>query len=1295
MAGTAAGPHQPAGPGVPQRFTPVRQLGSGGFGVVLEVVDRASDTRLALKRLERVDPASIYRFKQEFRVLAGRRHVNLVRLYDLFSDGGTWSFTMELVDGIPFDAWVWGGTRVTPDGFETVTTHEAIDSSNAGPPSPRSDATGSPPSSQSLRGTELPHPFDLGAPSESGVRGGGPPEGALSRLRAVLPQLVRGVLALHDDGILHRDLKPSNVLVDRTGTVKILDFGLALATSGSDPVDVARAGTPTYMSPEQARGAPLTMASDWYAVGVMLYEVLVGRPPFGGTSANVLASKRSREPRDPRALCPGLPADLCDLCMDLLRRDPAERPSGPAIARRVGLSASTAASPRHVLEGTFVGRERESQALRTAFEEMRRGRTVVAHVVGRSGIGKTALVRRFAANLSLSDEVVLLEGRCFERESVPFKALDELVDALGRYLGRLKPIEAAGFMPRDAQSLIRLFPSLGRLEFLNSVRGRAPSTDPYELRRQAFGAFREILARLSDTRPVVLILDDVHWGDRDSADLVRNLLAPPDVPPLLLVACYRSGAEESNELLRTLRSPQAMDWAWEVVDIPLGPLPAEDAVDLARRLLAEGSTRDLEPAVLAEEGARSPLLIAELVRAANRRKDSTGGVSIGDVVRLRRARLTPEALELLELLAASDRPLSLAVLARASGRSEAETAEVIELLRQEHLATVDLSRQGPAFEIFHDRIRQTILELLEGPRRMRLHAALAEALVRADADPETIFRHYLHSGNEEAAALWAERAGDRAAAGTAFDQAAQLYVAAVEHAERRFGLDNPVRRKLARALAHAGRGAEAAESYRILSRSGAPEAEVFHRLAGEQLLRAGHIEEGMATLGEALTQAGLPYPKTPRSAVISLLWRRARLRLRGSEHRRRDPSEIPDRQLHSVDLCWALGNGLTGIDVVRSAHYYALGLWLALESGDSRRVARFLATEGALSALESVDSAERAEPVLARAEKLAREAGDMHALGWVTAGRALQAFTRTELERCADFCEEATEYWRERSEETFREIGSIEVWFGLHASFLLGRLDHVALRAPACAREAEMRGDRYIASTVRAYVMPLLWAARGRPEQGRADAERAIAVWRDGTWYHQHWAHLRALCFMDLYEGTGDQILLRTKDGRPRMDEAMHTRLRTPRLELNYLEGRGALAELTLGVVAGKAARQRRRWVEERIVRLDRERAGLASAYARTLEAGLAVLDDPGRGLSAYRRLATTFEDLSMPLHCSAARARAAELTGDATELERAVAELRERGVVDPSRFIDMLAPALPNSVSGGAGARTSSSRAS
>src|SRR5690606_32692862 len=106
-----------------------------------------------------------------------------------------------------------------------------------------------------------------------------------------------------------------------------------------------------------------------------------------------------------------------------------------------------------------------------------------------------------------------------------------------------------------------------------------------------------------------------------------------------------------------------------------------------------------------------------------------------------------------------------------------------------------------------------------------------------------------------------------------------------------------------------------------------------------------------------------------------------------------------------------------------------------------------------------------AAPLLSKAEEIATQLGDAHALGWVAAAHAVGAWSATDLESCEEQCREAVRYMREDSELAFREIGSVTVWFWLHALFLLGRLKDVAERAPATAREARARGDHYTLST--------------------------------------------------------------------------------------------------------------------------------------------------------------------------------------------------------------------------------------
>jgi serine/threonine protein kinase len=162
-----------------------------------------------------------------------------------------------------------------------------------------------------------------------------------ARLVPALIQLVDALTALHTAGMIHRDVKNSNVLIQPDGRVVLLDFGLVRDSEVVDAThDGAALGTPAYMSPEQAADVPLTPATDWYAVGVMLYEVLTGRKPFRGPASSVLLDKQRIDPVPPSVVAGNVPPELEALCLQMLARDPRRRPTGPEVLAALGAGPS-------------------------------------------------------------------------------------------------------------------------------------------------------------------------------------------------------------------------------------------------------------------------------------------------------------------------------------------------------------------------------------------------------------------------------------------------------------------------------------------------------------------------------------------------------------------------------------------------------------------------------------------------------------------------------------------------------------------------------------------------------------------------------------------------------------------------------------------------------------------------------------------------------------------------------------------------------------------------------------------
>lgn len=498
-----------------ERFELRRYLGAGSFGVVYEAFDRKLGLKVAIKVLAHAEPERLFLFKQEFRAGADVTHRNLVALFELFCADGVWFFSMELIDGRPL--------------LENA-----------------------------------PEPSDERISTELLARA--------PTLRLFL-QLACGLAALHKAGLLHRDLKPSNVLVDRSGRVVVVDFGLAkvlrageVSGQGADCVPQGWVvGTPGYLAPEVMRGEPESRANDWFSFGVMLYQALTGRRPFAPTE-DLLASNAATSFPTPSVLGIELPPALELLCMALLAHDGRERPCAEMV-----IATLTA------VLGEKLAEEARSVATRAAPAriswELERARVQAAYRASAQAplfmlfeappaSGKSTLLAAFQAELRRQDTAPLVfVARCSQRELVPYQALDGLIDGLWRELVAMGE-RACALIPQEMAALARLFPVLS--SFAGDVP-REASEDPDVLRGQALCALKNLLRSLvRHGKPVVLLIDDLHWADSDSARVLRGLLEPGSAP-LFVLATARSEEHAQSPSLRELRRHNFVHrcWGWQ------------------------------------------------------------------------------------------------------------------------------------------------------------------------------------------------------------------------------------------------------------------------------------------------------------------------------------------------------------------------------------------------------------------------------------------------------------------------------------------------------------------------------------------------------------------------------------------------------------------------------------------------------------------------------------------------------------------------------------------------------------
>ncbi len=1233
------------GEGAAERYRRLRQIGAGGMGVVWEVEDRERGQRVALKTIADPDIEQIYRLKREFRVLADLGHPNLVSLYDLVVDGEACFFTMELLDGTDLLSHVWGRPAFESAALDHTATHSV----------------------------DVPAPAELSAFARTEDSASQPTPCRIDHLRAALPQLARGLHTLHLAGKVHRDVKPSNVQVTAEGRVVILDFGLATEIERPRSSVPGVVGTVPYLAPEQCSGdAVIAPAADWYAVGVVLFQALTGRLPFEGPMARVLYDKQTKVAPRASRLATNIPKDLDDLCAELLEREPSDRPSGPALFARLGateLVNREAASTTGSLDIRFAGRDAELAALDRALEPLTRKRASIAVVRATSGQGKTSLVSRFLERVEARVEnALVLRGRCLDREDVPYKAIDPLIDELSDWWLALSPTEAQALLPRDAHLLPTLFPVLDRVPAIADAPRSRTIADPQARRTHAFDALRETLQRLGDRYTVVLFLDDMQWVDRDTQTLLADLLRAPDPPSVLLVLAARAdGSEPIVQLAHKLDA--------DVSVIDVGPLSDDAARALALAHLGADRVDIVERLVREAEG--SPLFLIEMTRHLRGHSvEELAGKGLDAILAERIASLGEVARLLAEVVAVGGEPLERGILVQATGVPPAEISRHLSVLRAEHVVRVSGSRSYDTVEPYHARVRAAVLAGLAPERRAKHHRALALAF-SGKGSAEQLARHWYGAGDLEHAAQHARRAGDDARAKLAFDLSARWYAMALEdprwtEVERR-----ALATQLADALADAGRPRDAADQF-LAASTGAETTtslELRRRAAGV-LLQSGYVTEGLALTRDVLADVGLKMARTPIRALFAMLFKRAWLRIRGLSFRSRSHGEISQLELTRVDVCEGVAFGLSLVDTFRAMDFGARFLLSALRLGEPYRVARALALEA--DYLAATAQRGRAKRLLSRLADLSATIDEPAASPQLAATHAfLDFFLDNKFRRAYDGFTSAIDEYRALVGRAGFELDTVSM-FACWALYYLGDLGELSRRVPAMAEAAVRSGNRYTAVTLKC-AFPIAWLARLEPDTVEAELDAALASWATPEVGYQL-QHMFGLCSrvdLAMYRGTPETVSAQVDAELPLVRRALLDR--TP---LQALLARSTFARHALAIAArteGDARRDAITRARKHVRAFRKLPIPIMAPCATMFDGAFAeIAGDLDTAVAHYRAALPRLESTDMFLYAHVVRDRLGTLVGgsEGAELRATTATwLAREGVREPDRMLAMLLP--------------------
>lgn len=624
--------------------------------------------------------------------------------------------------------------------------------------------------------------------------------GDRERLFAMAARMIRDVggalQTLHAAGLVHRDVKPENLMVEPSGLIRLIDYGLVGSYDPESDPDARRsylAGTFWYMAPESITSQIYPPACDVYALGCVLLEMIadLARLPDLQQGRSLVDAIGELE----RVIPTDTPEEMRELLQEMLDPKIENRPLAPQLVRfgrESTLSGADGGTPFRPTD--LIGREDEMQKVQRWFHNVARSGSDWLHLSGEPGIGKTWFVNELRRRLSLNPWFQVFSASCMQREDSSLQIFDDIADTVARRYSRSdrNPLKLS---PTSAQILTQSFPALKpiiqsdsaptiRSLSLGDAGQRFPGSEGGRAAPLAAGI--EFVNQLCHYGPVLLIIDDIQWADLDSIEMLDNLL---------------DGVTGAFGILTVSPQPHAPLRHSVQQSVRLDPLDRQQSLRLLHNVLGgsrlAGDSQALEN--LAKMGRGSAFRLIQLAAELESADGSNwherlreGAVNAEEIWQAKLGLLDQRARRYLNFLLTAGGPVSIDLIGQAAGLDEDEDADLMAWEMIRHRLARESATDGTEIEIIHSRIVERGLRDLPAEEKAALHIQWAELLQRNDGPQQgfapRIAWHLLQAGRTRDAIPYARQAAADALRRFAYVRAAKWYTQIAELTEP--GQDN-------------------------------------------------------------------------------------------------------------------------------------------------------------------------------------------------------------------------------------------------------------------------------------------------------------------------------------------------------------------------------------------------------------------------------------------------------------------------------------------------------------------------